>query len=113
MHGYKAHVATDQDAGLIRGVEVTAANVHDAAELATILPEGAGGTYGDSAYQGSRLEGAIRAKGGTSRIVHIGTWCGTDALTRLQAHNKEATALLRLPAVLLEHHPIDPLRSMG
>ena len=33
MHGYKAHVATDQDAGLIRGIEVTTANVHDAAEL--------------------------------------------------------------------------------
>jgi IS5 family transposase len=33
VHGYKAHVATDQDAGLIRGVEVTTANVHDAAEL--------------------------------------------------------------------------------
>ncbi len=33
-HGYKAHVATDEGAGLIRGVEVTTANVHDAAELA-------------------------------------------------------------------------------
>lgn len=27
VHGYKAHLATDQDAGLIRGVEVTTANV--------------------------------------------------------------------------------------
>ena len=26
VHGYKAHVATDQDAGLIRGIEVTTAN---------------------------------------------------------------------------------------
>ena len=32
VHGYKAHVATDQDAVLIRGVEVTTANVHDAAD---------------------------------------------------------------------------------
>ena len=38
VHGYKAHVATDQDAGLIRGVEVTTANVHDAAELNAICP---------------------------------------------------------------------------
>jgi len=38
-HGYKAHVATDADAGLVRGVEVTTANVHDAAELATVLPD--------------------------------------------------------------------------
>ena len=33
LHGDKAHVATDQDAGLIRGIAVTTANVHDAAAL--------------------------------------------------------------------------------
>jgi IS5 family transposase len=37
VHGYKAHVATDQDAALIRGVEITTANVHDAAELEAVL----------------------------------------------------------------------------
>jgi transposase, IS5 family len=31
VHGYKAHVATDEGAGLVRRVEVTTANVHDAA----------------------------------------------------------------------------------
>lgn len=89
MHGYKAHVVTDQDAGLIRGVEVTTANVHDAAKLDAILPEGAGDTYADSAYQGSKSEGAIRAKGGTPRVVHTGTWGGADALTRMQDHNRQ------------------------
>jgi len=44
VHGYKAHVATDQEAGLIRGVEVTTANVLDAAELDAILPDAAGDT---------------------------------------------------------------------
>ena len=88
IHGYKAHVATDQEAGLIRGVEVTTANIHDAAELEAILPDAAGDTYGDSAYQGSRSEHAIRAKGGTPRIVHTGTWGGAEALTRLTDHNK-------------------------
>ncbi len=91
MHGYKAHVATDQDAGLIRGVEVTTANVHDAAKLDAILPEEAGDTYGDSAYQGSKPESAIRAKGGTPRIVHTGTWGRAEALTRLQIHNAEVS----------------------
>jgi IS5 family transposase len=89
VHGYKAHVATDQDAGLIRGVEVTTANVHDAAELQAILPDAPGPTYGDSAYAGSRPESAIRARGGTPRIVHTGTWGGADALARLKAHNAE------------------------
>ncbi len=40
VHGYKAHVATDQEAGLIRGVEITTANIHDAAELEAVLPRG-------------------------------------------------------------------------
>jgi len=87
VHGYKAHVATDQEAGLIRGVEVTTANVHDAAELEAILPDAPGPTYGDSAYQGSRSERIIRARGGTPRVVHTSTWGGPDALERLQAHN--------------------------
>ncbi len=89
VRGYKAHVATDQDAGLIRGIEVTTANVHDAAELAAILPVAPGDTYGDTAYSGSRPEVAIRARGGTPRIVHTGTWGGEEALARLKAHNAE------------------------
>lgn len=89
VHGYKAHVATDQDAVLIRGVEVTTANVHDAAELDAILPKAPGDTYGDTAYSGSKPEAAIRARGGTPRVVHTGTWGGAEALARLRAHNAE------------------------
>jgi IS5 family transposase len=77
VHGYTAHVATDQDAGLIRGVEVTTANVYDAAEVAAILPDLPGPVYGDTAYSGSKPEAAIRARGGTA------------ALARLEAHNAE------------------------
>ncbi len=91
VHGYKAHVATDQDAVLIRGVEVTTANVHDAAELDAILPDAPGDTYGNSAFAGSRPEAAIRARGGTPRVVHTGTWGGAEALARLQAHNAEVS----------------------
>ena len=87
LHGYKAHVATDQEVGLIRGVEVTTANAHDASELDAILPEAPGDTYGDSAYQGDRPEGIIRARGGTPRVVHIGGWGGEEAAERLRAHN--------------------------
>lgn len=87
VHGYKAHVATDQEAGLIRGVEATTANIHDAAELAAILPEAPGDTYGDSAHAGSRPEGVIRARGGTPKVVYTGTWGGPAAQARLLAHN--------------------------
>lgn len=89
VHGYKAHVATDQEAGLIHGVEVTTANVHDAAELGAILPSAPGDTYGDSAYAGNKPEAVIRARGGTPRVVHTGTWGGAEALARLKAHNAE------------------------
>ncbi len=89
VHGYKAHVATDQEAGLIRGVEITTANVHDAAELEAVLPDAPGDTYGDSAYSGSTSEAVIRARGGKPRVVHTGAWGGPDALTRLQKHNAE------------------------
>ena len=89
VHGYKAHVATDQEAGLIRGVEVTTANVHDAAELDAVLPDAPGDTYGDTAYCGSTPESVIRARGGKPRVVRTGTWGGPEALTRLREHNAE------------------------
>ncbi len=89
VHGDTAHVATDQEAGLIRGVEVTTANVHDAAELEAVLPAEPGDVYGDSAFAGTRPEGVIRARGGVPRRVQSGTWGGPDALARLEAHNAE------------------------
>jgi IS5 family transposase len=76
LHGYKAHVATDEAAGLIRGLEVTGANVHDAAELDAVLPAAPGDVYGDSAFAGSRAEAIIAARGGRARIVQAGTWGG-------------------------------------
>ena len=87
VHGYKAHVATDEGAGLILGVEVTTANAHDAAELERVLPDEPGEVYGDSAFGGPRSAGAIRAKGGVPAVVGTGTWGGAEALARLEAHN--------------------------
>ena len=87
VHGYKAHVATDESGGLIRGVEVTSANVHDAAELDAVLPSEPGDVYGDSAFAGSRSEQVIAARGGIACMVQTGTWGGPSALARLQQHN--------------------------
>jgi IS5 family transposase len=104
LHGYKAHVATDEAAGLIRGLEVTGANVHDAAELDAVLPAAPGDVYGDSAFAGSRAEAIIAARGGRARIVQAGTWGGhlgrtpgadtwggAAALARLQEHNADVS----------------------
>jgi IS5 family transposase len=56
VHGYKAHVATDQAAILIEAVEVTTANVHDAARLQEILPADPGEVFADSAFAGRKPE---------------------------------------------------------
>src|SRR5919107_1182817 len=87
-HGYKAHVATDEGAGLVRGVEVTTANVHDAAELERVLPPEPGDVYGDSAFTGGPAERVIIARGGRPRTVWTAIWGrGSEALERLEAHN--------------------------
>ncbi|MGH3102172.1 MAG: IS5 family transposase, partial [Thermoleophilia bacterium] len=88
VHGYKAHVATDEAAGLVRGVEITTANVHDAAELAAVLPPEPGDVYADSALTGGRAERLIIGRGGRPRTVWTGIWGrGPEALARLEAHN--------------------------
>jgi transposase, IS5 family len=87
VHGYKAHVATDAGAALVRGVEVTTANVHDAAELEAVLPAEPGDVYADSAFGGS-AERVIIGRGGTPRTIRTGIWGrGPEALARLEAHN--------------------------
>src|SRR5437868_5469995 len=39
VHGYKAHIATDEAGTMVRAVEITTANVHDGAMLAAVLPK--------------------------------------------------------------------------
>jgi IS5 family transposase len=94
-HGDTAQVATDEAAGLVCGVEVTTANVHDAAELEAVLPSEPGDVYGGdrrsaaghSAFAGRSAERVIIARGGTPQVVHTGTWGGPEALAQLKAHN--------------------------
>ncbi|MFC7739534.1 IS5 family transposase [Roseomonas sp. GCM10028921] len=89
IHGYKAHVATDEGAGLIRGVEITTANVHDAAELEAVLPPEAGNVHASSAFTGDKPSEAIRAHNGTPKVVQTGTWGGAAAVARPKTHNAE------------------------
>lgn len=93
VHGYKAHVATDQGAGLVRSVEVTTANVHDGTMLEAVLPPDPGEVYADSAYAAGRFTAAIAARGGMARVVQTHTWGGPDALTRLHAWNAGVRAV--------------------
>jgi IS5 family transposase len=94
-HGDTAQVATDQAAVLIRSVEVTTANVHDADQVQAVLPAEPGEVYGGdrrsaaghSASAGRSTEAVIRARGGPPQVVHTGTWGRPEALARRKAHN--------------------------
>ena len=64
--GYKAHIGTDQDSGLVHHVEVTAANVSDVSVTPQLLSGDEENVYGDSGYLGAqkRDDAVIRNKRG-------------------------------------------------
>ncbi len=93
VHGYKAHVATDETAGLVRSVEITTANIHDGTMLEAVLPHDPGDVYGDSAYSAGRFTTVIRAQGGTARVVYTHTWGGPEALAQLEEWNASVRAV--------------------
>jgi transposase, IS5 family len=85
-HGYKAHIAADKDTGLIREVETTPANEPDVSIAPTIIPDQPGEVYADRAYDALSVEKAIKAAGGTARLLRKGhRWLPA---ARLEAHNR-------------------------
>lgn len=74
VHSYKAHVTVDADDALVETVAVTPGNVHDGKAGAGIVPEAPGTVYADSAYQGDRFAGAVKAKGGLTAVAATGYW---------------------------------------
>lgn len=85
-HGYKAHIAADRDTGIIREVEITAANEADVNVAPSIIPDAPGEVYADRAYDALSVEKAIEAKGGTARLMRKGhRWL---AAAKLEAHNR-------------------------
>jgi IS5 family transposase len=74
IHGYKAHVGADADTALVEKVAVTAGNAHDGRNGESALPDEPGAVYADSAYRGQVFAKAVRARGGTPRVVATGVW---------------------------------------
>jgi IS5 family transposase len=69
VRGYKAHVAADEDGGIVRAVVVTPANAHDSQGLAPVLPARPGRVWADSAYDQWTSHCAVRARRGQPRIA--------------------------------------------
>ena len=85
-HGYKAHIAADKDTGIIREVETTPANEADVAIAPAIIPDEPGEVYADKAYDALSIETAIKAKGGTAKLLRKGhRWLPA---AKCEAHNR-------------------------
>jgi transposase, IS5 family len=90
VHGFKAHVGADADSTLVEKVSVTPANVNDGRSGPDALPDDPGEVFADSAYRGPHFAEAVRARGGTARVVATGMWARdeAEAASRLQAWNQ-------------------------
>lgn len=74
VHGYKAHLAADADTGVVRTVETTPANEADVSMARYVLPDRPGAVYADRAYDSHGVRQAIRAAGGTPRVMLRRSW---------------------------------------
>jgi transposase, IS5 family len=90
VHGFKAHVGADADTALVEEIAITPANINDGKAGPDALPADPGEVFADSAYRGRHFGDAVRAKGGTPRIVATGMWGRneTETLARLSAWNQ-------------------------
>lgn len=89
VHGFKAHVGADASTSLVEKVWVTPANVHDGRAGPEALPDDPGEVFADSAYRGPHFGDAVRAKGGTPRVVATAVWARdqSEADAKLDAWN--------------------------
>lgn len=90
VHGFKAHVGADAETALVEQVAITPANVNDGRAGPDALPDDPGQVFADSAYRGDHFGRAVRAKGGTPRVIATGMW-GEDTqktLARLADYNR-------------------------
>lgn len=90
VHGFKAHVGADATTALVEKIQVTPANVNDGRAGPQALPDDPGEVFADSAYRGPHFGQAVRARGGTPRIIATGMWGRDEAevQVRLAAWNQ-------------------------
>lgn len=90
IHGYKAHVGADADTAIVEKIAVTPGNAHDGRSGEAALPDEPGQVYADSAYRGQVFAAAVRAKGGTPRVVATGVWAKADPASQAEAERRLA-----------------------
>ena len=61
--GYKAHVAVDQDSGLVRQAIMTPADVHDSVKMDELVQGDEAAVYADKAYDDATRRERLKARG--------------------------------------------------
>lgn len=79
VHGFKAHVGADASTALVEKIAVTSANVNDGRAGPEALPDDPGEVFADNAWRGAHFSEAVRARGGTARVVATGVWARDEA----------------------------------
>ena len=79
VHGYKAHVSSDESTDLVEKIAITPANVNDGKAGGAIVPDDLGEVYADSAYRGAGFQSAVEARGGRARVVVTSVWAKSEA----------------------------------
>jgi transposase, IS5 family len=67
--GYKVHAAVDEETGLVRKAEVTAADLHDVNMGEALMMGDEQAVYADKGYDSEALREAVKAKGAVPRIM--------------------------------------------
>jgi Transposase DDE domain len=70
--GYKAHLAVDEESGLVRQAEMTPANVHDSRLGEALIQGDEQGFFADSAYDSQALRETLERRGLVDGIAWTG-----------------------------------------
>lgn len=68
--GYKVHVTTDDESGVIRKIEIGRIEEHDGKRFVEMIPDGVERVYADKAYASREHDEYLRAHGIANRILH-------------------------------------------
>jgi len=92
-HGYKAHVAADEESGIVRDAILTPANVHDSQVADDLIQFDEQAVYADKAYDSEARRQLLKAHGIGDGILHKGR--RNRPLTEAQVQVNKANGTIR------------------
>jgi IS5 family transposase len=111
--GYKAHLAVDEESGLVRQAEMTPANVHDSRLGEALIQGDEQGFFADRAYDSQALRETLEARGLVDGIA----WKVKHTRYPLELHNAWAgsvrSAVERAFATMKRWYGMSRVRYLG